>query len=121
MKRIYNARNRFINPPPPGYRDWNLEFQVRVGGGMASHMCELQVHLLSIKRLIVLGDSHVHYSFFRSYFRGGERKAVQRRMDLLQRLRGSRNLLSAVHRAIATGGDALEDVDELLDLLCHYP
>ena len=29
---IYNARNRFINPPPPGVRDWSIEFAVFVNG-----------------------------------------------------------------------------------------
>ena len=29
---IYNARNRFINPPPPGVRDWSIEFAVLVNG-----------------------------------------------------------------------------------------
>ena len=40
---IYNARNRFINPPPPGVRDWSIEFAVFVngkvppGGGCKTH------------------------------------------------------------------------------------
>eukprot|EP00931_Biecheleriopsis_adriatica_P075554 TRINITY_DN4938_c0_g1_i4.p1 TRINITY_DN4938_c0_g1~~TRINITY_DN4938_c0_g1_i4.p1 ORF type:complete len:712 (-),score=152.92 TRINITY_DN4938_c0_g1_i4:249-2384(-) len=119
VKNIYNARNRFIDPPPPGYRDWNLEFQVQVG--VSSHMCELQVHLLSIKLIIVQGDSHVHYSYFRSYFRGADRKAVTKRIAILERLHRARSLRDAVEHAITAGGDALEAMDELLELLCHYP
>ena len=52
---IYNARNRFINPPPPGVRDWSIEFAVYVGDDKVAHICELQVKYVPIHLAVETG------------------------------------------------------------------
>ena len=52
---IYNARNRFINPPPPGVRDWSIEFAVYVSDDKVAHICELQVKYVPIHLAVETG------------------------------------------------------------------
>ena len=52
---IYNARNRFINPPPPGVRDWSIEFAVYVNDDKVAHICELQVKYVPIHLAVETG------------------------------------------------------------------
>ena len=97
---IYNARNRFIDPPPPGKRDWIIEFAVSVNDNKAAHICELQVEYVPIYLAIETGGSHKHYEYFRSYFSGGDRVAVQERMAFLDALGSSDSVENFVRGAL---------------------
>ena len=61
---IYNARNRFINPPPPGVRDWSIEFAVYVNDDKVAHICELQVKYVPIHLAVETGGLTVSENIF---------------------------------------------------------
>ena len=103
---IYNARNRFINPPPPGVRDWSIEFAVSVNDNRAFHICELQMKYVPIYLAAETGGSHKHYEYFRSYFSGGDRAAVQKRMALVDKL-GSADSVETFARDAMKGDDSV--------------
>ena len=103
---IYNARNRFINPPPPGVRDWSIEFAVYVGDDKVAHICELQVKYVPIHLAVETGGSHEHYEYFRTYFSGGDRAAVEKRMALLDKLGSADSVESFVGDALKDAGDS---------------
>ena len=104
---IYNARNRFINPPPPGVRDWSIEFAVYVGGDKVAHICELQVKYVPIHLAVETGGSHEHYEYFRTYFSGGDRASVEKRMALLDKLGSADSVETFVRDAMEDEGESV--------------
>ena len=103
---IYNARNRFINPPPPGVRDWSIEFAVFVNGKVP-HICELQLKFVPIHLAVETGGSHEHYEYFRTYFSGGDRAAVEKRMALLDKLGSAESVERFVRDAMEDEGESV--------------
>ena len=55
------------------------------------------------------GGSHEHYEYFRSYFSGGDRAAVEKRMALLDKLGSSDSVESFVGEALKDSGDTVAE------------
>ena len=39
--KVLQLKNKFASPTPMGYRDFNLNVQVEIGGGRPAHVCEV--------------------------------------------------------------------------------
>ena len=77
---ILRVKNRFNPPNFNGYRDLLTNIGVQVGE--VSFICELQIHLTSIKESDILHKSHHAYEYFRTYF-SGNMGAVKERLGAL--------------------------------------
>ena len=77
---IVQAKNRFANPTCSGYRD--LIFHLRISATATHHICELQIHLESIRSLEIEVGSHSVYEYLRSYFQGSMGSVAGRIRDL---------------------------------------
>ena len=73
------------------------------------HICELQLKFVPIHLAVETGGSHEHYEYFRSYFSGGDRAAVQKRMALLDKLGSSDSVESFVGEALKDSGDTVAE------------
>ena len=78
---IVKAKNRFRNPTLSGYRDFNLCIQIDTKHGF-KHICEIQIHLDSLKNLAERLNSHKFYEYFRTYFSGATTTLKERLDDL---------------------------------------
>ena len=59
-----------------------------------------------MRREVETGGSHEHYEYFRTYFSGGDRAAVEKRMALLDKLGSSDSVESFVGDALKDAGDS---------------
>jgi len=80
---IVRTKNRFAPPLFNGYQDILMNVAVMVEN--ASHLCELQIHLMPIKDSEALHKSHTVYECFRSFFLGNS-DAVARWLEMLCKL-----------------------------------
>ena len=80
---IVRTKNRFAPPLFKGYQDILMNVAVKVEN--ASHLCELQIHLMPIKDSEALHKSHTVYEYFRSFFLGNS-DAVAQRLEMLCKL-----------------------------------
>ena len=76
------------------------------------HICELQLKFLPIYLAVETGGSHEHYEYFRTYFSGGDRAAVQKRMALLDKL-GSADSVETFVRDAMKGDDSVAWLTQL--------
>ena len=127
MIEIVRLKNRFANPTPAGFRDFNLNIRVALPDHHTHHICELQVHCAAIKKMDEVKLSHKIYEYFRTYFRG-ESKSVDERLRVLEQVASSlgstgvtSTLEAVVESALASNSlEELENMKALLDLLSEY-
>ena len=83
---IIRLKNRFSKPTQSGYMDFNLNIKIFVPSLEVYHICELQIHLGELDKYEHDNDSHDDYEFFRSYYAGGEKDAVEERLALFEKI-----------------------------------
>ena len=87
---VVAAKNKFAKPTAMGDRFLLFKIRLRVGGGggeaAAVHMCEVQVRVRSVHRLVEELHGHWHYEYFRSYFAGGGEASAKARVADLREL-----------------------------------
>ena len=71
---------------------------------------------MPIHLAVETGGSHEHYEYFRTYFSGGDRAAVEKRMALLDKLGSSDSVESFVLDALKDEGDSAT-----VAWLAHFP
>ena len=59
------------------------------------------------RREVETGGSHEHYEYFRTYFSGGDRAAVEKRMALLDKLGSADSVETFVRDAMADEGESV--------------
>ena len=69
-----------------------------------------------LRREVETGGSHEHYEYFRSYFSGGDRVAVEERMALLDELGSSDSVESFVRGALKGAYES-----DTVARLSHFP
>ena len=88
--------------------DFKLNIQIEVSSSDGSHEhCDLKVSSWKFsRREVETGGSHEHYEYFRTYFSGGDRAAVEKRMALLDKLGSADSVESFVGDALKDAGDS---------------
>ncbi|MEL7342917.1 MAG: hypothetical protein AAGM67_20710, partial [Bacteroidota bacterium] len=83
---IVRIKNRCVSPSISGLRDILVNIRLRIPhpsdpNRFFFHICEVQIHVASMKALDIERNSHSVYEYFRSYF-AGNLNEVQSRMAL---------------------------------------
>ena len=102
------TKNKFASPGPTHNRQLLCNVRVREslpGGVELSQIAEIQLHLAPIASWDKESRAHEHYEYFRTYFSGGDRASVEKRMALLDKL----GFVDSVETFVR---DAMEDEGE---------
>ena len=127
--QVIRLKNRFKSPTPSGFRDVNLNLRIEIASNVF-HICELQVHLKAIYEFDKVHQSHHHYEYFRSYFRGSI-ESVKARLELFRQFDrdadaeiqedGAAFLLQVIDRALSLRDEGrLSGLEDLLKTINEY-
>ncbi len=87
------------------------------GGPNVVHICELQVHVKSLKELGKDIGSHDVHDFFRKYFCGGT-EAVEERLRLMDAVFGER-AVGGLAGGLATSGQRAPSLKKVVEKVCE--